>query len=945
MKKIIIATFLLCFQLLTYSQKQQIDSLNHLLTNKKDSNQIKILNELSYALRNSKIDLSKKFAEKALKLSKKINYEKGIARSSELIGLIYYRLGFYEKSIEFHFEALKLNEKLNNQISIAWAYNNLANCFIELKNFKLAQKNLQKCLDIQLNIDNKEGIANSYKNFAFLYLAMNQYADAIVFAKKSIKLSDSIHDARILAYAYSYLGDIYQNKTKYDSALLYFFKAANLQQSKNDLYGKAHTFNRIAETYKKNRNFEPALNYYNEAIKISGELNIQYELQAANKGIAEVYYELNDYKSAFLNYKKYSTIKDSLFTTTSIFKISILQSQYENEKNEFQINALKVEQKLQNTQIRQQKIIIYFSLIIIVLFFIFLFLQFRSIKFKKQANYLLTLRNIEMQEKNLLLIQQKDEIIFQNKQLDAQKEKIDEQNNKIIVAYENVAILSEIGKKITSCLSIEKITSTIYEQINVLMDATIFDVGIYNKTINCLEFHGGLEKGIRLTYNAVNLSESSLATVCYKEQEEIIINTNTEFLNIFIATHVREGNRTASLIYLPLTIAGRQIGVITVQSFKENAYTQNEIDFLRNIAIYATIAFENAEIYRDLEIQKNEIIEKNKILEHQKNKIMLINHELNILNEEISTQRDNLEDLNVRLNQKNEEIASQRDNLVELNQDLLQKNEEINTQRDDLELKNNKIEFQNEQIKGSIRYAQKIQQAILPSENMLNEIFPEHFLLWKPLDIVSGDFYYWRYISGMFIIAAADCTGHGVPGAFMSMLGVTLLNEIVLRREITAADEVLNVLRNEIKYALGQTGKIDESTDGMDIALCAIDIDSLEMTFSGAFNSFWYFRNDEFIKIKGDRQPVGVYSSEAPFTEHKIQLQHGDRFYIFSDGYYSQFGGSKPETFRPRRFTEILTEINRLPMELQKDILEKRFNTWQGNNIQTDDVLVIGVKI
>jgi len=291
---------------------------------------------------------------------------------------------------------------------------------------------------------------------------------------------------------------------------------------------------------------------------------------------------------------------------------------------------------------------------------------------------------------------------------------------------------------------------------------------------------------------------------------------------------------------------------------------------------------------------------------------------------------------------QDKELEDRNNELEELNKTL---EEKILRRTLEVVEKTKIIEQKSEQINGSIRYAQTIQQAILPPIKILEKIFPQHFVIWHPLDIVSGDFYFWQCISGTFVIAAVDCTGHGVPGAFMSVLGITLLNEIVLRREITAADDVLNVLRNEIKYALGQSGKIEESTDGMDIALCAIDLETLEMTYAGAFNPVWFFRDNEFFKITGDRQPVGIYALESPFTEHKFQLQTGDVLYIFSDGYYSQFGGPKPETFRLRRFNEILSEIHHLPLEVQKEILEQKFNEWKGNNQQTDDVLVIGLRI
>jgi len=303
------------------------------------------------------------------------------------------------------------------------------------------------------------------------------------------------------------------------------------------------------------------------------------------------------------------------------------------------------------------------------------------------------------------------------------------------------------------------------------------------------------------------------------------------------------------------------------------------------------------------------------------------------------------------------------------NAQILQQKEEIITQRDEIEIQKQEIEIKHNQIKGSINYAKRIQEAVLPRKDFIELVLPEHFIFFKPRDIVSGDFYFIKQIKNFTLIAAADCTGHGVPGAFMSMLGIALLNELVRNTEIQTPAQLLNELRNQIKSSLQQVGQVAEQQDGMDIAFCAINLETMEMSFSGAHNPCWIFRkeirvkseklnvenelneqklltfNYKLLTLEADHQPVGIYLKEKPFTENKIQLQKDDIFYIFSDGYHSQFGGKKNLPLKSKYFKELLSEICNLELSEQKQILEKKFNEWKGDNEQTDDVLVIGIKI
>lgn len=268
---------------------------------------------------------------------------------------------------------------------------------------------------------------------------------------------------------------------------------------------------------------------------------------------------------------------------------------------------------------------------------------------------------------------------------------------------------------------------------------------------------------------------------------------------------------------------------------------------------------------------------------------------------------------------------------------------ELKEQREELIL-------QKEEIISSINYAQRIQSAILPPEAYITELLNENFILYKPKDIVSGDFYWIKQVKHYIILVSADCTGHGVPGAFMSMLGISHLNEIVQNREVTQANQILNELRKQIKNSLRQSGNREGSRDGIDIALCVIDTRKNIMQYSGANNPIYIISNNNgesvFKEIKADPMPVGVhFSSDKSFTNHEVQLEIGDTFYIFSDGFIDQIGGNNNHRFTSEKFKKLLFDIHDQPMYEQKEILEQTLKDWMGVHAQRDDILVIGARV
>jgi serine phosphatase RsbU (regulator of sigma subunit)/ligand-binding sensor domain-containing protein len=256
------------------------------------------------------------------------------------------------------------------------------------------------------------------------------------------------------------------------------------------------------------------------------------------------------------------------------------------------------------------------------------------------------------------------------------------------------------------------------------------------------------------------------------------------------------------------------------------------------------------------------------------------------------------------------------------------------------------IEVKSKEITDSIHYASRIQSAILPPEEYLSTILSDFFILYMPRDIVSGDFYWMHSENGRLITVTADCTGHGVPGAFMSMLGVAFLNEIVIRHEGKSADTILNELRAYVIKSLRQTGKEGENQDGMDLSLCIYDINKMKAQFAGANNPLLLVRNEEIIIYPADNMPVGIHRrSNVPFKLHEIDLRKGDIFYTLSDGFVDQFGGPEGKKFMMKRLKEMLLSIHDEPMKKQKEKLLSAINEWMKDSSQIDDILLMGIKI
>jgi len=519
-------------------------------------------------------------------------------------------------------------------------------------------------------------------------------------------------------------------------------------------------------------------------------------------------------------------------------------------------------------------------------------------------------------------------------------------NQKSLEYYlKSLSIRKEIGDKRGIAQTFNNIGNIYYRQGNASKA-----IKYYQNSLNISEEVGDKYEMCTALFNLGRVSKyqnnvlqfEKYATRSYEMSKELGFPYSIENAAYLMKDlSVLQGNYKKALEYYQEEIAMRD-SLQNEENYKQTQKQQARYEYEKQAAVDSiahakAIEIKNLDIVRIEEEKKAQAAQRNMLIVGLGLMIVLAififrsykhKKRANVL---LAEQKHEIEEKNEELNQQNEEILTQRD--------------EIEQQRDIVIKQKDRIEEIHGEITSSIRYAERIQSAILATEKYLLESVTEHFILFKPRDVVSGDFYFVTKLNKYLIVAAADCTGHGVPGAFMSMMGTAFLSEIVNKKHITQTHQVLNELRSKIITALNQKSVGSESKDGMDISLCAINLETNICQFAGANNPLYVVKGDKITQIKGDKMPIAIYDRMYEFTTHEIQLEKGDTLYMFSDGYADQFGGPNDKKFMYKPFKQLLLDNVASPMFQQKEILNETFETWKGNNDQIDDVLVIGIKI
>lgn len=702
----------LLFTTSSFSQnKQTLDSLEKVLSQSQvDTVKVNCMVKLASEYRNNEPEKAKQYALKALALAQQNSFKKGIANCYHLLGMIYSHLAENEKAMEYYMFSLKINQELGDKRAMSTSYNNIGSLHYYQGNYDKALKYYLISLEIDEELKEERGMASSYNNVGLIYWAQSNFDKAQDYFQMAVNIYAHLRDKKGLGGAYSNIGGVAYYKGKPDVAILYFQKSYEYYKDINFKTGCATALTNISEILTEQKKYADAMKYalesieiheqlgnksektygllalakiysyqkqypqaidkLKEVIELSKEINGQKQLSQAHLMTAQTYYEMGNYKQAYQSFEAYTTAKDSIFTKESTAQIAEMNTKYDTDKKNKEIELLKKESEIQ--------------------------------------------------------------------------------------------------------------------QLN------------------------------------------------------------------------QEADRS------------------------KNAMIRNLL-----IAICAFVLILTVVLYNRNQVK----------------------------------QKANLE--------------------------LAEKNKSIEEQKEQIQFQHSQLEHKNKEITDSIKYAKNLQMAILPPDIQVKRLLPDSFVLYKPKDIVSGDFYWIEEWGSQILVAAADCTGHGVPGAFMSIVGNNLLQQAVFNYGLSKPFLILNNLNKNISRMLHQSAEVVTVKDGMDIALVSIDKATGLVEFSGAFNPLWIVRNNELIEIKGDKQPVGEFLGEElqSFTHNEFQTQKGDMLYVFTDGFSDQFGGPKGKKFKNKQFQQLLISIASKPMDVQKSILEKTMLDWQGNLEQIDDILVIGMRV
>lgn len=606
----------------------------------------------------------------SLKIDKEIGNKPGLSISYNNIGLVYWNQGNYEKALKYYLISLNLDEELGDQKGMASSYNNVGLIYWGQSNFDKALEYFQRAISLHSILNDKKGMAGGYSNIGGVNYYKGHPDLAIQYFKKSYDMYESIHYLPGCATAATNISEILTEQKKYSEALIYGMNALKIQRELGSKSDVAYSLLALAKNYSSQHDYSKAIELLKEAAALAKEIRANKQLSQAYLDLAAIYARQNNYKEAYSMHQLYSEVSDSIYTNESAAQIAEMNTKYESEKKNREIDILKKEKEIQQ------------------------------------------------------------------------------------------------------------------------------------------------------------LTQSS------EKSKNVII-------------------RNSLLIGLTL------------------------------ILLLAILLF-------------------------------------------------------------NRNQVKQRANIA-----LAQKNKNIEEQKTQIEFQHGQLELKNKEITDSINYARNLQLAILPPDQQVRQLLPESFILYKPKDIVSGDFYWLEQWGDKILVAAADCTGHGVPGAFMSIVGNNLLQQAVNNYGLSKPFLILNNLNKQISKMLHQTEEASTVKDGMDIALISIDQKERKVEFAGAYNSLWLIRDNDIREYPADKHPIGAFIGEElkQFSHHEFQYQPGDRLYIFTDGYADQFGGTSGKKLKYKNFRSLILEYHQLPMSLQREKLLHFMDDWKGNLEQIDDMLIIGIQL
>ncbi|MBN2667677.1 MAG: tetratricopeptide repeat protein [Bacteroidales bacterium] len=744
--------------------------------------------------------------------------------------------------------------------------------------------------------------------------------------EKALKEALAVSDSFLISESYHYIGFSYYFAFDYPNTIKFWEKSFKIDSLTKDTAGVSRNYGNIGLIYMEMTEYNKALSFFNKAAKINKQIDHKKFLAINYGNIALCYSYQSDYIQSLIYYQKavdiYETTQDSLGLALVLGNIGNIyddQNEYDKALEYFQI-SLNIYKKYKDDDGIARNLsnvgLVYHNK-----------KQYElALKYYKEAleinKMLHNLRHEATNLSNIGLVQSEwGNTIEALKYYEEAYEKY-----KLADSYEGMeSVLINISNILNKQMQYKK-------AIKYAKNA----LELNTKTLNNL-WKRNAYQSLSTSYKGLKEFEKALE---YKDlylqvNDSLYNNEKTKTLGELREKYETEQKEKQILIQKS-QLAKNKLALAEEKAEKQNQRSQRNLFLLAFVMmlILATYVLFNLR-------QKKKA---NHLLSAQKAQIFEQNEELSMQNEEILAQKD--------------EIESQRD--------------EIEAQRDIVVLQKEILEKTHLEISQSIDYAKRIQQSILPEPSLLAEHLSDHFVYFRPKDKVSGDYYWWSHIENHTIIAVADCTGHGVPGAFMSMLGTSFLREIVQKEYITHTGVILRKLRKEVIKSLKQNTESGSQKDGMDMAIISINHANNIVQYSGANNPLYIIKNSElnvlnekinnvvkqmdslelkkqttklFYEIKPDKMPIAIYDKMDSFRTIEFKVEKGDQLYLFSDGFADQFGGPNEKKFKYKPFKQLLFSISDKPLIEQKNILNLSFEEWKTQQEQVDDVVVMGIKI
>lgn len=850
---------------------------------------------------------SVEIANKAIEAFKKRKNNKLIVDWHHKLGFLYLKHDIYALALDIYYSALKYTKELPEEK--ARLYNDIARVYLTTNiNLHRAENFLLNALKIQEKIEDEK-------------------------AKEKLRANTN-----------NQLGIIYERKTKYNIARSYYQKALNIRLRIKDTLGITNSYYTIGYFYNLTGKKDSAFIFYNKGLAIAknADMKISYLLKRAL-----IYAQKQKFDLALKDVEN----AEQIAKTESNKDLSrILQTKSEIFDYQSKINEAinYAEQALEQANKYNQ------STIKLKLYPLIISYYKKQANYKKVSDYqssyfnFYRLKNKEREKIiQLYILKKEDKTITQ---LEAQKKKL-QKTNRIMYFLSAVLLILLIAAIILSIYYFKNKQKLNKNSLEVKTQAVIARIlgNITGKERSVEEF---LQDALKIileipwlrfeTKGAIFLTnqEGNLHMVAHENLGAPLLKMCAvvkpgeclcgKVLKYKKAIHCSkiderhefrpEGMKPHGHYNIPFLFHGKVLGVLTLYLKHGHKKEDYEVKFLETIAASISSVINRKNIQEKLKIQA---------IEQEK------------LNQKLFAQKLELEQRNIEIKQYSKQQDALNQKFFAQTLELDQRNIEINQYSKKLEQQNKQIEAAHKDVTDSITYAQTIQEALLPKTEQLDTLFQEYFIFFQAKQVVSGDFYSAQKVGDKLIFTVADCTGHGVPGGFITMLGITFISELIHHREVKNAAQILEILRQNIKGIFAEFGT--RNTNGFDISFCVVDTKTNILSFAGAYNSLYIIRNGELIEYKGTKNPIGWHPKEMPFTENKVQLHNNDIIYLFTDGYYDQIGETKKKFLR-KRFKMLLTEIHDLPMKEQKRILKGIFDKWKGKEPQTDDVTVMGIK-